>query len=376
MEANRFLFRNWILALIATLVAPMATLAPTGPAGAVPFVANMQGFAGYGVPIPIVSPIIGFGDATVGASGTVMIAPGAFALVVDAAPFVLSQSGIFTSRPFLTTVSGGHPACLNLGGITGNKMPDWTTTTGGTAMATLMIAGKSFDPATSVNCSHAFVNDAGTFSPGGGPGTVEWCYGVGAVAGPCTITGLPASQQPAEVNITPNPAPSAAQFGGTLGVLGVYKSGLRISNPFTPAGGYFDALGFIPMTALGRVVGETAKATGLFTHETLGFTIPAPGTLVGFPWSTGQFKASEITASLVNPSVVTATGHDNRTSMFQNGNLQMVSGWVFNLGGIAPDTTVGQWVMSIEFVPEPGSAALLMAGLLGLPVAYRLRNRR
>ena len=130
------------------------------------------------------------------------------------------------------------------------------------------------------------------------------------------------------------------------------------------------------MTAIGISVGKTEMATGLFTHETLGFSVPAPGTLVGFPWTDGQLKGSEYTASLVNPSLVTATGNDTRTTMFENGNLQLVSGWVFQLGGIAPDISVGQIIMNIEFVPEAGSAALLIAGLGALPIAYRVRNRR
>lgn len=378
--------------LAAAIVAVSALIG--GSAQAVPFFAkNTQAFLQfYAIAIPTdPGALNGFGDASVTAGGAFTMPagvqnwtmPGTSAALLADAFYYTDGAGNFNFPPYRTYILGGHPACVNLGVIENHQMPN--TTGGGPGILAT---------ADSAYCGMDVGMQAANFAPGSGVGAgtrgTRLCLNKANISqqGVCTLstptigggtTPLPNSQQPPRVNLTPG----AAQFGGTQSWLGVWKAGVNMSNPFTPAGGYFAYWAPVALTGLGGPTGATASVTINYTHQTLGFRIPGSAQVAGFNWTTGKVAASfwfsnAATGGSIAMYVTEATtGYDNRTSMYENGEIQLVSGYLSqgtNFGIYSG--AVAMMRTQIEFVPEPAAIGLLAAGFLGLPVLYRVRNRR
>lgn len=350
-----------------------------GKAQATTFISGIQVYSDiFQLFVPAQGPAQGVGTVAPGPSGTLAL-PAQLSGYRLGNPITWKYTdgaGNFNLRPYLTYVTGGHPACINLGAITGNQMP-----------ASPYGAPGVHATRESIYCGIAVGIEAGTHSPGNGVaalngGSYRWCFDKANPSnnGVCTITDgggspLPGSQQPPKMNFTE----TGAGFGGTQALAGIWITGLRMSNPFTPAGGYFDGWFVLPLSWIGA--STTSMFTGAFTHETFGVRTYVPVTEVGFAFTTGQVKGtgwySNPTAGLAFTVVETVTGYDNRTSNYEVGRMQLVSGF------IQATTTFGQYRVTntlvkqtLHFVPEPMTTGLLAAGLLVLPVAYRIRNRR
>lgn len=322
-------------------------------------------------------PWLAFGDAGLGSSGTLMIQGSHWDLQVLGGQSDTSQwttgSGEWLPGSVRTYVMGGHPGCLApLGPVMTPQMP-----------ATPYGAPGVNATVDSAYCGYQVGMNDGTLAPGGGPGAWEWCWQVGDPnnSAPCTLTDgngnpLPVSQQ----NLRARNTPGAAQFGGAIALMGVYRDGIIMTAASTP-GAYLVGWFLNPASAWGGQFGDYVQTSGAFTHLTLGWNSPMTFTMWGAPWSTGVASGrgyiSYPSISYATTTFNTRTGYDNRTSMFENGGLQMVTGTLMAATYFGSTSlNAGNLMLQIEFVPEPVRGALLAAGLLALPVAYRLRNRK
>jgi hypothetical protein len=168
--------------------------------------------------------------------------------------------------------------------------------------------------------------------------------------------GLPGNTQLAAPPVNtcapaPNGSLNAFSFNGTTGT----------GSPNASA--YFTATNFqtvaeIPLSVVG--VG------GSLTFNVLGL---ATGTITGNPWQLGVVTVSGAVSGVT--TVLTAAGFDNR-SVGGTGTLQLVTPALFSLSG-GQDSTPTIATLTLNFVPEPGTALLLGSGIASLVVLGRRR---
>ncbi|MDE0884341.1 MAG: PEP-CTERM sorting domain-containing protein [Myxococcota bacterium] len=205
-------------------------------------------------------------------------------------------------------------------------------------------------------------NAAGNFFAGGGPGNFTF----NATAG-----GLPAGSLTTTAG--------ANKFGGTMGMLGMLQTHFAYSR----AGGLsigtdnwlVDWMGKGIATVGGASVVTTAT-TGTNKHNVLMETNTNYVSVSAFPWTTGVASATATRGPFF--TVFARSGYDTRTAGGA-GNIQMVSPMLTHWRTPAGDVdyeTASIGVFTLQFVPEPSSAMILMAGISLLGLAYRGSRKR
>jgi hypothetical protein len=182
-------------------------------------------------------------------------------------------------------------------------------------------------------------NDFGSFDPGGGPGSFSF------------IPALGSGMTRAVVSAGKN------RFGGVMRLAG--RFGTRNAGS-TLGGGVWH--GFFPSWGVGVVGWKYAEMTtvsGSVTFKSPPVSYPSVAVVTGFPWTTGMVSVSAAGGSGF-PTRLVRSGYDNRTPD-GGGTIQMVTPrlthWAAgsHWGDIA--------VLRLQFVPEPESWLLLLAGL-------------
>jgi hypothetical protein len=205
-------------------------------------------------------------------------------------------------------------------------------------------------------------NATGVFGPDKGPGAFSLDFNSGL----------------AKINVKQG----GAKFGGTMTMLGALTS----KSCYYRHGGCslgssnwrYDAVGTLAYTSLGVVTrGYTVTYRAYRYHTNLMqlSTISVEG--LRFAWTTGS---ATVTATARGPhkTVHYAHGYDNRntTTPSGKGTIQFVTPvltrWLqpalnYETGGIG--------ILKINFMPEPHSWAMLLAGASLLGVGYRMRGR-
>ena len=107
------------------------------------------------------------------------------------------------------------------------------------------------------------------------------------------------------------------------------------------------------------------------SNPTLGVAI----TVFGNDWTTGQTKVIGTQGAFEGVTLASATGADNRTAG-GGGELVLVTSAlsVTNVGGSENLPLIG--VLTLNYVPEPGTLMLLGTGVAGLAMLGRRRESR
>jgi hypothetical protein len=207
------------------------------------------------------------------------------------------------------------------------------------------------------------VNAAGSFRPGGGPGSVGYQYR--------PDTGIKIFQ-------------GKNQFGGVMRLLkGTPSGGLGTTVRYSEKGkgymGYFPTWGVTQFGWLSLLPYQYPQTiTGTF-HSTIGSAVSTVTAAVrGWPWTTGM--VSVYASGDYNPNTsgfperLVRTGYDNR-SPNGDGTIQLVTPHLTSWGAL-PSVQMGAiGVLRLQFAPEPRSVLVLLAGAGLLGVLYRWRTR-
>ena len=201
-------------------------------------------------------------------------------------------------------------------------------------------------------------NAAGNFFAGGGPGNFTHAATAGGVAAGTLTT----------IN-------GGVKYGGTMRLLGQYRTHFAYSNPPGNSVGtdpwLISWLGNGTVTGGGGVVVKTLMDTGTNKHTVLLQTNTNYITASAMPWTTGTAKARATRGPFFTN--FQRSGYDSRTAAGA-GNIQLVSPmlthWRTPAGGVDYETaSIGK--MTLTFAPEPTSAMLLVAGVSVLGLVYR-----
>ena len=227
---------------------------------------------------------------------------------------------------------------------------------------------------------------------------------VGPNPGAMTFTNVPngfeslpplssTSPQPSVNMVRAKPGPN--KFGGTWD-LGMFLINNQV---FAKVGGGFRAGSNTVRALLGATVTNTDRIVPY--HPTVGFVNPqfsstvCPNSLSSCPWANTttpfqvevsgvRWTTGMVTNRATLPPIpmlpptgtVVGAGFDNRSGPLSSmGSLQLVSGFVTMGRGALSGTALNQWKLTTQFLPEPGSTALLAAGF-GMVAFLDIRRRR
>jgi hypothetical protein len=232
-------------------------------------------------------------------------------------------------------------------------------------------------------------NDGATLAPGGSwppafSAASTWSFCPTAV-GPGTPGGVPvgcaapASATPAPRNGRIVRSAGVNKFGGAMKLLGGSKSQTKIFAVSTMLPVFYNiTMGFNPDSVIGAAtpgLGQTTKWAAILSLP--GGTMLPMSPSFSFrgagPWGTGT-AAIQITTNIMNPTVtVSISGSDTRNASGV-GNLQLVSGQLFNGLSVVSTRALGN-VISVA-LPEPEPALGIGAAVLALAAVGMTRARR
>ena len=246
-------------------------------------------------------------------------------------------------------VGGGSPASImlsssQLGRITSGSLPQQYSS---------QVYRKTY-----VNLANA----KGSFQPGKGPGNLSYSATLGL--GARIFAGR-------------------NQFGGVMRLLsGAPSGGLGTKARYTfSLSGYVGNFPTLGATLVGATSNGGFPATGSVTGTISLTTNPTfmsyvTGMVMGWPWTTGRVNVYAFGDYLSNPSFfpeyLSRTGYDNRTSQ-GGGTIQLVTPQLINWQGALQFGAIG--VLRLEFVPEPSSGLVLLAGAGLLCMLYPKATR-
>jgi len=211
-------------------------------------------------------------------------------------------------------------------------------------------------------------NDAGVFGPGKGPGSFVLNY---PPAAGTYVAGITVKQGP-------------AKFGGTMKMLGALTT--KVCYWLQAGGGgcslgnndwLYHLVGASASTSSGVVtMGYTYTHTEIYYNTANGQTSLLTVVASRFPWTTGTVTVTAIGRG-PHKTVHYAQGYDNRntTTGLGKGTIQLVTPILTRWFGYADFETGGIGVLRIEFVPEPQTWMMLVAGASLLGLGYRMRGR-
>jgi hypothetical protein len=270
-----------------------------------------------------------------------------------------------------TGIPGSGAAALGAG-----SPPNFTVPAGALTLST-MGTFPAIPPYISTLTTFMGGNGKGTFSAGGGPGSLSFCPGnpVG-----CVTTNTPPATQPGRINLTQGPR----QFGGTMRLLGINSTrrgivvggGLYYAQSWT--GNAMNALGG-PIGSMTTNIGKSqVRTTSMGTVLSTFATWPVVQT--GVPWTTG--KAAIYVGQGYKTSTKTTTGSDTRTPA-GNGNITLVTGalihWYqatvshWGMVGATKLTMTRRGAIPTPSISAPGMVSLVM--LVALGSIYVMRRR-
>lgn len=311
-----------IVPILATVLA-LGGLLTASSVQAVPFMGKIDMITGYGLPIPIAGGWVEYGVANVIPNALYPSNPD---ISFPSTNFQINEAGVHfpaqpTSYPFITSSTFLDSAL-----------------------------------------------DAGTFSGGAGPGAISFCGG--NTTHLCGVNPGPTNQSGERSGWIRVPTPGPNQFGGVIPLLnqGPNASGFRNRVHIQSGPGQIIGTFPVPMNMFGNNTSVNIQRTSIFSHTTLGFTVPLSIHLQGMPWTTGQVVASDNFGIVA--SVQTATGYDTRTASGNDGSIQLVSASLYHTGGLTADDGTVMAQLRLTFVPEPSATNMLRAGLIALPLLY------
>jgi hypothetical protein len=206
-------------------------------------------------------------------------------------------------------------------------------------------------------------NGSGAFSAAGGPGSFTVLRSLSDIA-------------KVRVKVGGN------QFGGTMRLLGQYRTHRGLLSASTSVGATpwrLQHIGAGAQTMTGKVTAGLTYTTEIIRtyHYSKHFDYsPRYVTASVFPWTTGMVEVTALSG--IQETVLKRTGYDNRTANGA-GTIQLVSPaltrWKNPLqGGDYHTGSIG--VIKLTFVPEPGAGLMLVAGISGLGLLYRVNGQR
>ncbi len=210
---------------------------------------------------------------------------------------------------------------------------------------------------------------AGTFFVAGAPG----------IASSAPVSGIPASQFGVVFQ------GGRRQFGGTLALLGSYRS--RWGRVYSPYSQYCWDFSIGPGTACSKWYLPFSAIGGAFGKSAFGRTSLVPNfsptlfdiTVWGFPWTTGTVSA-RAPVGWVGTNSLVRKGSDQRTPSGA-GNVQLVTPFVLrrteDRHASPPETgyQAGIAILDLQFVPEPSAMLALASGTVTLAVLFCISRR-
>lgn len=320
--------------LLVTCFASLAQAQATAPNL---YLGSMNGQVGFGVSIPFAGnhtepggPVQSPNIRGVGVPGPIFKATTARANVTSGGAFTLPAGDFFISTSYV------------------NPNPTTPTIQYSGSKAMLQNSAGSFGP--------------GFFTGAFGTSNTATIIGVGAVGTPSLGTAI---------------FKPGGGFGGVMRLAGTFVNNLSIQT--TNLGISTAVVPLTPKWLGGSNAPTTSNVPAVFRNTELSpSTTTLPLKFSGFPWITGEvtlIQTQGLIASLLteigkNTVHVTlnANGHANAV-----GNIKMVTGWMTHF--LFLDENVGEFELTVTFLPEPNNAMLLGAGALFIAALYQVRRR-